>query len=65
MPYSMRPAPKMSLLMADTAADITTILRMVAADLMPNPSKICTNGLPWLPICVHGKIDISTNRVST
>jgi len=46
----MRPAPKMSLLIADTAAEITTILRMVAADLMPRLSKICTKGLPWLPI---------------
>jgi hypothetical protein len=44
----MRPAPKMSLLMADTAAVITTILSRVAAELMPRLLKICTNGLPWL-----------------
>ncbi|MCY1179624.1 hypothetical protein D9M73_200330 [compost metagenome] len=61
----MRPAPKMSLLMAEIAAEITTILRMVAAELIPRLSKICTNGLPWLPICCHGKIDISTSIVRT
>ena len=55
----------MSLLIADTAAEITTMLRMVAAEPMPRLSKICTNGLPLLPIWVHGKMDISTNSVST
>ena len=37
----------------DAAAELTRL------------SKICTNGLPWVPICGQGKIDISTNRVST
>ncbi len=55
----------MSLLIAEIAAVITTTLRIAAADSIPRPSKICTKGLPLLPICCQGKIAISTNRVST
>ncbi|MNI96945.1 hypothetical protein D3C73_1555010 [compost metagenome] len=61
----MRPAPKMSLLIAESAAVMTTALRIFGAAGMPNPSKICTNGLPLLPISFHGKMLISTPKVST
>ncbi|MNY67374.1 hypothetical protein D3C86_2049500 [compost metagenome] len=61
----MRPAPKTSLLMAEIAAEMTTILRIAAAEPMPRLSKICTKGLPWVPICGQGKIAIRTNKVST
>ncbi|MNT89870.1 hypothetical protein D3C72_2306770 [compost metagenome] len=50
----MRPVLKISLLMAEIAAEITTRLRMLAADSMPRPLKICTKGLPWLPIRGQG-----------
>ncbi|MNF07752.1 hypothetical protein D3C80_2079980 [compost metagenome] len=55
----------MSLLMAEMAAEITTTFSTAAAEPMPRLLKICTNGLPWLPICGHGYRHISTNRVST
>src|SRR6478609_6589593 len=48
-PKRMRPAPKMSLLMADNAAVMTTALRMCGAAGMPRLLKIWTNGLPLLP----------------
>ncbi|MNV79007.1 hypothetical protein D3C71_1725370 [compost metagenome] len=64
-PYIMRPAPKMSLLIAEIAAEITTTLSTAAAEPIPRLLKICTNGLPSLPICGHGYRHISTNRVST
>ncbi|MCY1246978.1 hypothetical protein D9M72_602590 [compost metagenome] len=54
MPYIMRPALKISLLIADTAAEITTMFSKVAAEPMPRPLNICTKGLPSLPIRVHG-----------
>ncbi len=65
MPYIMRPAPKMSLLIAEMAALITTTLRMLAADFTPSAEKISTKGLPLVPTPVQGKIDISTIMVST
>ena len=65
MPYIMRPAPKISLLIAEMLALITMMLRMVAAAGIPRPSKISTNGLPCSPKLFHGKIAISTARVQT
>ena len=55
----------MSLLTAESAAVITTALRMCGAAGMPRPLKICTKGLPLLPISSHGNRLISTPRVST
>ncbi len=63
--YIIRPAPKMSLLIAEIAALITTRFRISAAERTPSAEKICTNGLPFAPTPVHGKIDISTIIVST
>lgn len=64
-PKRIRPAPKMSLLIADSAAVMTTALRMWGAAGMPSPLKICTNGLPLVPISFHGNRLIRTPRVST
>ncbi|MNJ82512.1 hypothetical protein D3C77_819680 [compost metagenome] len=50
----MRPALKMSLLIAEIAAEITTMFNSVAAEPIPRPLKICTNGLPSLPILLQG-----------
>ncbi|BCD83674.1 hypothetical protein PSm6_00810 [Pseudomonas solani] len=61
----MRPVLKMSLLMAEMAAEITTRLRMLAAESMPSPLKICTKGLPSLPMRDQGQMAMSTSRVST
>lgn len=54
MPYIMRPAAKMSLLMAEIAAEITTIFSTAAAESMPKALNICTNGLPSLPTLDQG-----------
>ena len=56
--------PDQPILAARWLEGLEDTFRMVAADLMPSPSKICTKVLPWLPICGHGKIDISTNSVT-
>ncbi|MNV68269.1 hypothetical protein D3C71_1611080 [compost metagenome] len=65
MPYSMRPVEKMSLLMADITADITTRFSTEAAESSPKRLNICTKGLlsPVMP--GHGKMAISTVRVNT
>ena len=65
MPYSIRPVEKMSLLMADITADITTRFNTDAAEVSPSRLKICTKGLlsPVMP--GHGKMAISTVKVST
>ena len=63
IPNIMRPAPKTSLLMADRAAVMTTMLRIDAA--VPNPrfSKIWTNGLLSELMVCHGMIAMMTARV--
>ena len=65
MPNIIRPAPKMSLLIADSAAVITTMFSTVAAGPMPRPWKICTKGLPSVPMLCHGLIAMITASVST
>ncbi|SLH59209.1 Uncharacterised protein [Mycobacteroides abscessus subsp. abscessus] len=65
MPYIIRPAPKMSLLIAESAAVITTMLSTVAAGPIPRAWKICTNGLPSEPMLCQGLIAMITARVST
>ncbi|MNL83541.1 hypothetical protein D3C87_2112210 [compost metagenome] len=54
MPYIMRPAPKISLLMAEMAAVITTTFSTLAAELIPRLLKISTNGLPFWPMLFQG-----------
>lgn len=64
-PNIMRPAAKMSLLIAERAAVRTTAFSTVAADLRPTPVKIWTKGLPDVPTCCQGLTDMMTARVRT
>ena len=61
----MRPAPKVSALIAEIAATITTMFRMVGAAGMPSAEKICTNGLASPVMVFHGTRDMMTTMVPT
>ncbi len=64
-PNMVRPAAKMSLLIADSAAVRATRLSTAAADLSPTPAKISTKGLPEESMACQGVIDMITARVRT
>jgi len=60
--YSIRPVLNIPELQDDIAAVSTTKFIIPAADFIPTPENTRTNGLPLVPISVHGKIDIITVR---
>ena len=51
----MRPAPKMSLLIAEIAAVITMTLRIARSRLDPQAVEDLHEGLPLLPLCCQGR----------